>query len=519
MRVIINNFAKKAYKAYVSFGLSQEGACGLMGNQHKESQGFNANKLENLCRVRFRENGITYTDESYTAAVDSGKISRSQFLSPLGRHYGYGVSQWTTSERKAGLYDRAKKQSVSIADENLQISYVLWELEHRFPKVLQKLKTTKSVQEASDYVLQHYEQPDGWQNLRKERAVTGQEYYNALTGKEKGHMISNCGHDESGRYTGGTPGDQKGDEWAVISWYSRPWNYVLRHPDKAVGSKLADLGRKAANNNLIGYCQGHRLTYWQHLKASNYDPSQITVACEADCSSGVAANVKAAGYLLKNTKLQSVSTGCCTSDLRKALKAAGFIVLTDKKYLTSPDYLLPGDVLLYENHHVATNLDAGSKSGGVSENNSGSTAKTTLQDSNVKKGQKWLNSCYGSTLQKYLREKLTVDGVYGEKSRAAAVCVWKDLCNRKYNTKLDPANKNFLDSCKKAAKKATIRQGASGTFTYLVEFVLSAKGYYFGAMDASFGSGLTASVKSFQKEKGLTADGVVGPETWYRLFN
>ena len=159
----------------------------------------------------------------------------------------------------------------------------------------------------------------------------------------------------------------------------------------------------------------------------------------------------------------------------------------------------------------------------TSTKNSGSTAKPVgaakKEESNVLKGQKWLNSNYGSTLQKYLKAKLNVDGEYSEKSRAAAVCIWKDVCNRKYNAKLDSANKNFLDSCKKAAKKATIKKGASGTFVYLAEFILSAKGFYFGAMDASFGSGLTASVKSFQKEKGLTADGVIGPNTWYKLFN
>ena len=138
---------------------------------------------------------------------------------------------------------------------------------------------------------------------------------------------------------------------------------------------------------------------------------------------------------------------------------------------------------------------------------------------NVGKGQKWLNTNYGSTLKKYMKEILDVDDSFGKKSRAAAVCVWKDLCNRKYKTKLDPSNSNFLSSCKKAAKKVVIKKGASGTFVYLIEFILSAKGYYTGAMDASFGSSLQAAVKAFQKAVGLKDDGVVGAETWYKLFN
>lgn len=335
-------------------------------------------------------------------------------------------------------------------------------------------------------------------------------------GKEE-HMISNCGHDENGKYTGGKPGDQKGDEWAIIPWYSRPWTCVLRHRDPAVRKAIAKKARAAANNNKIGYCQGHRLTYWEHLKASNYDPSQITVACEADCSSGVAANIRAVGIDLKNEELQKIPVSCTTRNLKQQCDERGFDILTDKKYLDSPDYLLEGDLLLCEGHHVATNLDNGSKAGGATEKPT--TTAGTLPDSNVKKGQKWLNSCYGSTLENYLGEKLETDGIYEEKSRAAAVCIWKDVSNRKNGSNLNPSNKNFLDSCKKAAKKATIKQGTSGTYVYLVEFVLSAKGFYFGAMDASFGSGLTASVKSFQKEKGLTADGIVGPETWYKLFN
>ena len=515
----VNDYARKAYKAYTVFGLTPEGACGLMGNQYSESAGFLANRLEFLCIKRYKEKGKTYTDISYTQAVDSGKISRAEFLSPMGRRYGYGLVQWTTSNRKAGLYDRAKKKGVSIADEDLQIEYVLWELKNRFPKVLQKLKTTKSVQEASDYVLQYYEQPNGWQSMKQTRASYGQTYYKELAGKESVHMISNCGHDENRKYTGGKPGDQKGDEWAIIPWYSRPWTCVLRHRDPAVRKAIAKKARAAANNNKIGYCQGHRLTYWEHLKASNYDPSQITVACEADCSSGVAANIRAVGINLENEELKKIPVSCTTRNLRPQCDDHGFEVLTDKKYLDSPDYLLEGDILLCEGHHVATNLTTGSKAGGTTEKPATNTKPGTLPDSNVKKGQKWLNSCYGATLEKYLSEKLKVDGEYGTKSRAAAVCVWKDVCNRKYNAKLDPSNSNFLSSCKKAAKKVVIKKGASGTFVYLIEFILSAKGYYTGAMDASFGSGLQAAVKAFQKAIGLKADGVVGAETWYKLFN
>lgn len=78
----------------------------------------------------------------------------------------------------------------------------------------------------------------------------------------------------------------------------------------------------------------------EQAKASNYDPAQITIACEADCSSGVAAIVKGAGYRLGNEKMKNVSIYLYTGNMRAGLKAAGFEVLTDSKYLTSDAYLL-----------------------------------------------------------------------------------------------------------------------------------------------------------------------------------
>ena len=179
-------------------------------------------------------------------------------------------------------------------------------------------------------------------------------------------MISNCGHDENGRYSGGKAGDQTGTEWQVINWYSRPWKCVLRHPNAKVRAMIANMAKAAAINNKIGYCQSHRGTFWTNLADSNYDPAQITVACEADCSSGVAAIVKGAGYRLGIDALKKVSTACYTGNLRAALKAAGFEVLTESKYLTSDAYLFAGDILLNDNAHVATNLTTGSKASGTS---------------------------------------------------------------------------------------------------------------------------------------------------------
>ncbi len=204
-------------------------------------------------------------------------------------------------------------------------------------------------------------------------------------------MISNSGHDEKGRYSGGLAGDQTGKEWAVINWYNRPWKCVLRHPEAAVRERIAVNGEKAAKNNNNGYDQNQRGTYWAQLQAAKYDPEKIKTPCEADCSAGVLANVKAAGYTLGIDKLKKINHMGTTSTMRAQLKAAGFEVLTDSKYLTSDEYLLRGDILLNDGHHTATNLTDGKRANAKKPGEQGYTVKAgdTLSKIAAQHGTTW----------------------------------------------------------------------------------------------------------------------------------
>lgn len=211
-------------------------------------------------------------------------------------------------------------------------------------------------------------------------------------GETKMVKISNCGHDERGRYAGGKAGDQTGTEYQIMNWYSRPWLCVLRFNDAKIAAMIADMATKAAQNNLIGYDQGtagnsnDRYSFWRHLKASNYDPAQITIACESDCSASTAAIVKGAGYRLNNAKLKAVSIYLTTRNMRQALKNAGAKVLTDRKYLTSGDYLKAGDILLNDNHHVAIAVTTGAK------------ASTLSTPTILSKTPKWVGKVTANTL-------------------------------------------------------------------------------------------------------------------------
>ena len=172
------------------------------------------------------------------------------------------------------------------------------------------------------------------------------------------HYIANSGSDENKAYHGGKPGDQTGHEAELKAWYNRPWSVVLRFADQAVALMFAELSIKMCLNDRVGYDQDERNTYWQQLQKAGYDPTKITTACEEDCTAGVSANVKAAGAIFGLTALQNLPL-CSSRNMREKFTAAGFKALTASKYLTSPKYLLPGDVLLCENHHAAMNITVG----------------------------------------------------------------------------------------------------------------------------------------------------------------
>lgn len=175
--------------------------------------------------------------------------------------------------------------------------------------------------------------------------------------------VSNCGSDERGKYTGGSPGDQTGREWRLRSWYQFGQNVVLVHPDSRVNALVADMAEAAARNDRVGYCQGHRTTFYEQLKMAGWRPEKIAKDCEADCSSGVAAIVQGAGRRLGIAALQGVPKDCYTGNLRAALVKAGYAAHTEAKYLTGDAYLPRGAISLNEKKHVNIQVTDGAKSG------------------------------------------------------------------------------------------------------------------------------------------------------------
>lgn len=67
--------------------------------------------------------------------------------------------------------------------------------------------------------------------------------------------------------------------------------------------------------------------------------------------------------------------------------------------------------------------------------------------------------------------------------------------------------------------RPTLRKGSKGEWVTVLQTKLSMLGYDLGpcGIDGDYGKSTVAAVKAFQKDAGLTVDGVCGPKTWAAL--
>lgn len=142
-----------------------------MGNLFAES-GFIPTNLQNSY-----ESKLGMNDASYTAAVDNGSYTNFTHDSA-----GYGLAQWTYWSRKQGLFQLCKSRGKSIGDLNTQLDFLYQELTTNYSQLLKILKTTSSVEEASNLVVTQFERPaDQSFDALKQRALYSQCYFNTYS--------------------------------------------------------------------------------------------------------------------------------------------------------------------------------------------------------------------------------------------------------------------------------------------------------------------------------------------------
>jgi peptidoglycan hydrolase-like protein with peptidoglycan-binding domain len=67
------------------------------------------------------------------------------------------------------------------------------------------------------------------------------------------------------------------------------------------------------------------------------------------------------------------------------------------------------------------------------------------------------------------------------------------------------------------ASNPTIKRGSTGNPVRRAQRRLTLGGYSTGGVDGIFGATTESAVKRFQKDQGLSQDGIVGPSTWDKI--
>lgn len=125
---------------------------------------------------------------------------------------------------------------------------------------------------------------------------------------------------------------------------------------------------------------------------------------------------------------------------------------------------------------------------------------------NVARIQSTLNERYGLNI--------AVDNIYGNETRKALVKGLQTELNKQYGSNLAVDGifgANTYNAC------INVRKGAEGNITYLIQAMLVCHSFDIDS-DGIFGPATEMTVKEFQKRNGLSQDGIVGKNTFNKLF-
>lgn len=174
-------YGKQVWDYFMLYIQNEYGVAGLMGNLAAES-GIIPYRVQG-------DNTPPYTfSQDYTAQVDSGTITESEFVNDGPNGGGYGLAQWTYYTRKQNMYNLYKSGGYSsIGSIELGMDFLSQELQSEYPDVWDVLVNATSIREASDKVLHDFESPaDQSEEVEEYRASLGQDIYNQYSGTGPG---------------------------------------------------------------------------------------------------------------------------------------------------------------------------------------------------------------------------------------------------------------------------------------------------------------------------------------------
>lgn len=302
----------KVYKYLTeTVGLNRAAACGVMVNIYAES-GMRSNNLENKYNKSF---GMT--DKQYTDAVDKGK-GKYKRPGKKGWYYfnkdycGYGLCQWTSLGRRAKLLSKALEKGVSISDVDMQLEFMIEELQKSYPAVWKTLQSVPDNPTGAYLAAQHfclaYEIPANTVAVSASRgkaALTG--YWRTYSGNAANPTAKSylglCGYSY--------PGAVKKGRGVAVSGY-----VVSNYKITEVVATIADSKGKAVYTKSVK----PRATAYnlyrldRYMKFSKLNPGRYTYTIYAKDETGRTITVKHA-FNVGTTGSTVTQRGFATSDI------------------------------------------------------------------------------------------------------------------------------------------------------------------------------------------------------------
>lgn len=448
---------------------------GIMGNMKAES-----NLLPNNLQSAY-EKSLRMTDEQYTKAVDNGTYTN--FIHDSA---GYGLVQWTYWSLKEDLYNLCKERNKSISDIQCQLDCLYQQLINN--KLLGSLNSTTSVRAASDIFLTKFERPkDQSEKVQIARANYGQEFYNQFAGQTvRGGTESKMKYNNTNKplicmMTNSTCYKETG-RMAVkgILWHStganNPWLKRYVQPSDNASDKaelLAKLGKNQYKND------------WNHISVEAGLNAWI-----GKLANGTVATVQTMPWDYRPWGCGSGRRGSCNN---------GWIqfeicedALTDKAYFEAV-YKEACELTAYLCKMFSLNPKDSVSFNGVS------VPVILCHQDSYKLG---LGSNHGDVYNWFNKYGKTMDNVRND---VAALMTSSGTIIP--NSAQTSTTINLSSSC--------LGKGDEGPEVEQLQKNLIKLGYSCGSCgaDGDFGNDTKKAVIKFQKEHGLSADGLVGPLT------
>lgn len=143
--------------------------------------------------------------------------------------------------------------------------------------------------------------------------------------------------------------------------------------------------------------------------------------------------------------------------------------------------------------------------------------KTQTGSTQIKK-PKSSGDAYIRSVQQFVVDygfSIAIDGIAGPLTKNGLIKVLQSELNKQFGAGLAV---DGIPGPKTYAALITVRKGAKGNITKVLQAFLYIAGHNPGNLDGDFGGGTEKAVRSYQKAKGLSVDGTPGRATWTKLI-